>query len=72
NWSLAFLINQKTFPTGRKAGGLLWAGICNSYYWIDRTTGIGGVYLTQILPFADVKALPLFFGVEGTVYQSLG
>jgi methyl acetate hydrolase len=72
NWSLAFLINQKPFPTGRSAGGLLWAGICNSYYWIDRAKGIGGVYMTQILPFADVKSLPLFFGVEGTVYQSLG
>ena len=72
NWGLGFLINQKPFPTGRSAGGLLWAGICNSYYWIDRAKGIGGVYLTQILPFADVKSLPLFFGVEGTVYQSLG
>lgn len=71
NWSLAFMVNQKPFPTGRSAGGLLWAGICNSYYWIDRTKGIGGVYLSQILPFADVKSLPLFFGVEGTVYQSL-
>jgi len=71
NWSLAFLLNQKTMPTGRKPGSLMWAGICNSYYWIDPTTGVGGVYLTQILPFADVKSLPLYFSFEATVYQNL-
>ena len=71
NWSLAFLLNQKTFVTGRNPGSLMWAGICNSYYWIDPTSGVAGVYLTQILPFADVKSLPLFFGFEATVYQNL-
>ncbi len=71
NWGLAFMLNQKTFVTGRKPGSMMWAGICNSYYWIDPTTGIAGAYLTQILPFADLKSLPLFFGFEATVYQNL-
>lgn len=71
NWSLAFMRNEKTFITGRNPGSLMWAGICNSYYWIDPTAGVAGVYLTQILPFADVKSLPLFFGFEATVYQNL-
>lgn len=68
-WSLAFLINTRPMPTGRPAGSMMWAGICNSYYWIDPTNGIGGVYLTQILPFADVKSLPLFLEFESTAYQ---
>ncbi|WP_420467742.1 serine hydrolase domain-containing protein [Panacagrimonas sp.] len=71
NWGLAFMRNEKTFVTGRSPGSLMWAGICNSYYWIDPTVGVAGVYLTQVLPFADVKSLPLFFGFEGTVYQNL-
>jgi hypothetical protein len=50
---------------------LAWAGLANSYYWIDRTKGVGGVLSTQILPFADVKALPLFYDFEKAVYQSL-
>jgi methyl acetate hydrolase len=70
-WGLAFMINTKTLPTGRKPGSLMWAGLANSYYWIDPASGIGGVYLTQILPFADVKSLPLFFGFEATVYSNL-
>jgi methyl acetate hydrolase len=70
-WGLAHMINTKTFPTGRAAGSLMWAGLTNAYYWIDPSTGIGGVYMTQILPFADIKSMPLFFQFEGTVYHCL-
>lgn len=70
-WSLAWMINTKDLPTGRKGGSLMWAGLANSFYWIDPTTGIGGVYLSQILPFGDIKSLPLFFEFEATAYQAL-
>jgi len=30
---------------------------------------VGGVYATQILPFADKKALPLFYAFEKAVYS---
>ncbi|MGQ0530809.1 MAG: serine hydrolase domain-containing protein [Panacagrimonas sp.] len=70
-WGLGFMINTKDLPTGRKGGSLMWAGLCNSYYWIDPVSGIAGVYLTQILPFADVKSFPLFLEFEYTTYQSL-
>ena len=39
--------------------------------WIDPNKGIGGVYLTQLLPFADRKSLPLDFEFERTVYRHL-
>ena len=70
-WGLSFMINTEPAPTGRAAGSLAWAGLANSYYWIDPTMGIGGVYLTQILPFADKKSLPLFFEFEKAVYRQL-
>jgi methyl acetate hydrolase len=72
NWGLTFMINEETAPTGRTPGSLAWAGLANTYFWIDQSKGIGGVYLTQVLPFADNKALPLFFAFEKTVYQSVG
>jgi methyl acetate hydrolase len=68
-WGLTFMINMEEAPTGRSAGSLAWAGLANSYYWIDPKKGVGGVYLTQILPFADKKSLPLFFAFEKAVYQ---
>ena len=70
-WSLAFMINSKDLPTGRKGGSLMWAGLTNCFYWIDPASGIGGVYLSQILPFGDIKSLPLFFEFEATTYQAL-
>ncbi len=67
-WGLTFMINNEEAPTGRSAGALSWAGLPNTYYWIDRRKGVGGVYMTQILPFADVKSLPLFHAFESAVY----
>src|SRR2546421_4760013 len=71
SWGLTFMINEETAATGRSAGSLAWAGLANTYFWIDRKKNLGGVYLTQILPFVDVKSLPLFLDFERTVYQSI-
>jgi CubicO group peptidase (beta-lactamase class C family) len=68
SWGLSFMINDADAPTGRSAGSLAWAGLANTYYWIDQNKGVGGVYATQILPFADVKSLPLFHAFESAVY----
>ena len=71
SWGLGFMINHEKAPTGRSAGSLAWAGLSNCYFWIDPAKHVGGVYLTQILPFADVKSLPLFLEFETAVYRSL-
>ena len=71
SWGLGFMINHETAPTGRSAGSLTWAGLSNCYFWIDPARRAGGVYLTQILPFADTKSLPLFLDFETAVYRSL-
>ena len=70
SWSLAFQINHEPAPTGRPAGGLMWAGLANSYYWVDQLNGLAGVYLTQMFPFADSQSLPLYYEFEKAVYQS--
>jgi methyl acetate hydrolase len=70
-WGLTFMINEDTAPTGRSAGSLSWGGIANSYYWLDRTRGVAGVYMTQLFPFADHKSLPLFLEFEKAIYRSL-
>ncbi len=52
-WGLSFLINTERGPAGRNAGSLAWAGLYNSYYWLDPHAHVAGVLLTQILPFGD-------------------
>ena len=68
-WGLSFMINNEKAPTGRSPGSLSWAGLANTYYWVDQSKGVGGVYATQVLPFADVKSLPLFYAFEKAVYD---
>lgn len=70
-WGLSFLINPEPGPSGRSAGSLTWAGLANTYYWIDPVKRIGGVIATQILPFADPKVLALYGAFEQAVYRHL-
>ena len=71
SWGLTFMINNEQAPTGRSAGSLGWAGLANSYFWIDPAKGIGGAYLTQVLPLADEKSLPLYMAFEQATYEAL-
>jgi CubicO group peptidase (beta-lactamase class C family) len=71
SWGLTFMINEAAAPTGRSAGSLAWAGLANTYFWIDRSKNVAGVYMTQILPFVDVKSFPLFLAFEKAVYQTV-
>ncbi len=67
-WGLTFLINTETTPQGRPAGSLSWAGLANSYYWIDPTNRICGVWATQVLPFFHPSAIDGFRAFESAVY----
>ena len=71
SWGLSFMINDEEAPTGRSAGSLGWAGLANSFFWIDPTKGIGGAYLTQVLPFIDEKSFPLYTAFERAAYEAL-
>jgi len=69
-WGLGFMITTEDAQTGRSGGSLAWAGLANTYYWLDPTKRVAGVLLTQILPFADEKALHLFEQFERAIYAS--
>lgn len=71
-WGLTFMINTETAPTGRSANSLAWAGLTNAYFWIDPTKGIGGVFISQLMPFVDERALAMYLDFETAVYDSLG
>jgi CubicO group peptidase (beta-lactamase class C family) len=66
-WSLLGMRNVEETPGGRSAGSLFWAGLANSYYWVDRDKGNAGVLFTQILPFGDHAVLELFDRFENAV-----
>jgi methyl acetate hydrolase len=70
-WGLSFLINTAKTPEGRSAGSLAWAGLANTYFWIDPARDVAGVILMQLLPFVDKKCLEGFAGFERGVYAGL-
>src|SRR5215475_7403726 len=70
-WGLSFLINTKQASTGRSAGSLAWAGLANTYFWIDKTRRVAGVFLSQVLPFYDSTAIDLLTKFETEVYKAV-
>ena len=70
-WGLGFLINTAQTPQGRSPGSLAWAGLANTFFWIDPAQRVTGVFMTQLLPFFDPKAITLFRAYEAAVYQAL-
>jgi methyl acetate hydrolase len=70
-WGLGHMINIAPVPGGRKAGSLTWAGLLNTYYWIDPAMRTAAVIMMQILPFADPKALRAYRQFEHVVYRLL-
>ena len=71
-WGLSFLINTQDVPGRRSAGSLAWAGINNTYYWLDPKKQVAGVLMTQVLPFGDATVLGLLDRFEEAVYAVAG
>jgi len=70
-WGLSFMINTAKTPEGRSPGSLAWAGLANTYFWIDPSRDVSGVILMQMLPFVDQKCLEAYAGFERGVYAGL-
>jgi CubicO group peptidase (beta-lactamase class C family) len=68
---LGYMLNMQPGPNGRSAGTVSWGGIFNTYYWIDPSKRVTGLIMTQILPFADPRALKLYGQFERAVYETL-
>jgi CubicO group peptidase (beta-lactamase class C family) len=70
-WGLGYMINMAPGPNGRSAGSLTWAGLFNTYFWIDPARRVTGLIMTQVLPFADRNAVKLYGRFERAVYDTL-
>ncbi len=70
-WGFGFQIASpaRPDPSRRRPGSMSWAGVDNTYFWIDPRAKIGVVVLMQLLPFYDDAALRVLAGVEARVYQ---
>lgn len=66
-----FLINSVDYDGGRSAGSLAWAGIDNTFFWIDPHRAMCAVIMMQLLPFCDKQAIGVLREFERAVYSTL-
>ena len=70
-FGLGLHVFSEDLPGMRRAGSGDWSGLCNCYYWIDRTSGVAGALLTQVLPFFDGPVFEAVLGTEQAVYAEI-
>ncbi len=70
-WGYGLLLNTEQIPGRRAAWSGAWAGLLNTHFWVDRSTGITGAIYTQFLPFVPPEAMQLYADFETALYASL-
>jgi CubicO group peptidase (beta-lactamase class C family) len=60
-----------TLGSGGAAGSYTWAGINNTYFWVDPKNGIGVVMMTQVLPFYNATSMDMIRRFEHLIYENL-
>ncbi len=69
-WGLSFVINTEDIPGCRAANSLAWAGVHNTFFWIDPTRELCAVLMMQLLPANDPQVLRTLVGYEQGLYAS--
>jgi methyl acetate hydrolase len=65
------MIESRAKPGGRSAGSYSWAGIFNTYFWVDPEQDIAALLMLQLLPFASRSSVELLANFESAVYEDL-
>jgi CubicO group peptidase (beta-lactamase class C family) len=71
-WGYGLLLNTHDIPGRRRAGTGAWAGLFNTHFFVDRSTGIAASIYTNSLPFiTEHEAWKLYGDFESAVYAAL-
>ena len=70
-WGYGLLINKEPIPKKREAGSGSWAGVLNTFFWIDPKSDVAGVFLAQMLPCYSPNLLNAFASFEELAYKRL-
>jgi len=70
NFGLGFGLNSTSAGTRRGVNTMSWAGVFNTFFWIDREKQVAAVLMTHMLPFMDPAARTLLEQFDRAVYAS--
>ncbi len=62
------MVETRSRAARRPAGSYGWAGIFNTYFWVDAAAGFAAVLLMQLSPFCDPGCLGALADFERAVY----
>ena len=68
-FGLGFQINPVAYKNGRAANSMTWAGVFNTFFWIDLKSKLCAVVLMQSSPFFDEPAIKTLHEFEAAVYS---
>jgi methyl acetate hydrolase len=68
-FGLGVMVETRNSPLGRSEGSFAWAGIFNTYFWVDSKADIMAVLLMQLKPFADPHCVDILRAFEMAVYD---
>jgi methyl acetate hydrolase len=69
-WGLGVRLNPADVPGMRSAGSGDWAGLFNTFFWVDHASGLTGAIYLQYLPFFDPAAAALYQAFERALYAA--
>ncbi|KAF1850833.1 beta-lactamase/transpeptidase-like protein, partial [Cucurbitaria berberidis CBS 394.84] len=68
DWGLGGILILQDAPDGKKAGTMIWGGLPNLIWWVDRKAGLCGLYAGQVVPPGDTKCAALHRTFEEEMY----
>jgi hypothetical protein len=69
DYGLGGVVITSDTPDGKKAGTMFWGGYPNLIWWVDRKTGLCGIYAGQVVPPGDPTVAALTRKWEEGVYR---
>jgi len=66
------LVETRDRPSGRAVGSYGWAGIFNTYFWVDPAAELAAVVCMQMSPFCAPACLGVSEAFEAALYRQLG
>jgi methyl acetate hydrolase len=70
-WGYGLLLNTQDVPGRRRAYTGAWAGLLNTHFFVDRSTGVCASIYTNSLPFITEEAWKLYGDFETALYAAL-
>jgi len=67
-FGLGFALNVRADEHGRGPNTMVWAGVYNTYFWIDREKGLTAVLMMQLSPFMDDGAAKTLSDFDRAIY----